>query len=248
MGANITNSMCEAIAPLLESSCNDNGGAGKGRALLRILSNYSTRRIVRAQATFAKDVVGGSRVVDDMISAFEFADNDVYRAVTHNKGVMNGIIAVANATGQDSRAIEAAANAYAAKTGRYRSITKWSKNHDGDLVGAIEIPMSVGAVGGVVATHPMSRICMRIMGVKESAGQLACVMASAGLAQNYAAMRALATDGIQAGHMRLHARNLAAAAGAEPGEIDDLVREMVSKGMVSMQGAKDLLDSAKRSD
>ena len=250
MGANVTNSMCEAVSPLLVELCSQDGGDSNSssnnncRALLRILSNYSTGRTVRARAVFARDAVGGPRVVDDMVSAFEFADCDVYRAVTHNKGVMNGIIAVSNATGQDSRAIEAAANAYAARSGRYRSLTRWSKSDDGDLVGSIEIPLSVGTVGGVVAVHPVSAVCLRVLGVK-SAGELACVMASAGLAQNYAAMRALVTDGIQKGHMRLHARNLAAAAGAAPGEVDGLVREMISRNMVSMQGARDLLDEAR---
>lgn len=249
MGANVTNSMCEAVSPLLVELCSQDGsGSGSGssncRALLRILSNYSTGRTVRARAVFARDAVGGPRVVDDMVSAFEFADCDVYRAVTHNKGVMNGIIAVSNATGQDGRAIEAAANAHAARSGRYRSLTRWSRNDDGDLVGSIEIPLSVGTVGGVVAVHPVSAVCLRVLGVK-SAGDLACVMASAGLAQNYAAMRALVTDGIQKGHMRLHARNLAAAAGADPGEVDGLVREMISRNMVSMQGARDLLDEAR---
>ena len=240
MGANVTNSMCEAVAPLLEDVCG--GGA---RALLRILSNYSTRRTVRAQATFPQGVVGGPGVVGDMISAFEFADCDVYRAVTHNKGVMNGIIAVANATGQDGRAIEAAAHAYACRTGRYRSITQWGRNDSGDLVGTIELPMSVGVVGGVVNIHPVARACMRILGAG-SAGELACIMASAGLAQNYAAMRALATDGIQKGHMRLHARNLAVAAGAGPDEVDGVVRRMVSEGTVSPQGARDALDAERQ--
>ena len=252
MGANITNSMCEAVAPLLEDICNGNGGGNGGgdgdsgaRALLRILSNYSTRRTVRAQATFPQDAVGGPGLVGDMISAFEFADCDVYRAVTHNKGVMNGIIAVASATGQDGRAIEAAAHAYACRTGRYRSITQWGRNNSGDLVGTIELPMSVGVVGGVVTIHPVARACMRILGA-ESAGELACIMASAGLAQNYAAMRALATDGIQKGHMRLHARNFAVAAGAGPEEVDGVVRKMVSAGAVSIQGARDVLGSKRR--
>lgn len=245
MGANVTNSMCEAVAPLLEDICGDKNGDRGARALLRILSNYSTRRTVRAQATFPQDVVGGPGVVGDMISAFEFADCDVYRAVTHNKGVMNGITAVANATGQDGRAIEAAAHAYACRTGRYRSITQWGRNGSGDLVGTIELPMSVGVVGGVVTVHPVARACMRILGAG-SAGELACIMVSAGLAQNYAAMRALATDGIQKGHMRLHARNLAVAAGAGPGEVDRVVRKMVSEGTVSMQGARDILGSERR--
>lgn len=239
MGANVTNSMCEAVAPLLEKICNS-GSKGGARALLRILSNYSTRRIAVSKATFSKDAVGGEKVVNDMISAFEFADCDIYRAVTHNKGAMNGIIAVATATGQDSRAIEAGAHAYASQTGRYRSITRWSKDANGNLRGEIRLPLSVGIVGGVISTHPVAKICVGMLGVK-SAAELACIMASAGLAQNYAAMRALVTDGIQKGHMRLHARNFAVAAGAKPDEIDDVVQKMVSKSAISLQGAKDAL-------
>lgn len=237
MGANVTNSMCEMVAPLLEKICNSDGA----RALLRILSNYSTHRIVMAKATFSQKSVGGANIVDDMISAFEFADFDIYRAVTHNKGIMNGIIAVANATGQDSRAIEAAANAYAAaKTGRYRSLTQWSKNANGDLVGTIELPLSVGILGGVIKAHPMADLCVRMLNVK-SPDELACIMASAGLAQNYAAMRALVTDGIQKGHMSLHARNFAAQAGAKPDEISAVVQNMISNNSITIQGAKDAL-------
>ena len=209
MGANITNTMCEAVSPLIEKITG-------GRALLRILSNYSTRRMVKAKAIFEKESVGGEDVVDNIILAFEFADNDVYRAVTHNKGIMNGIISVANAVGQDSRAIEAAANAYAAISGKYRSLSKWSKDSsDGNLVGILEIPLSVGIVGGIVNVHPVAKVCAKILNV-ESAQELACVMTATGLAQNYSAIRALSTEGIQKGHMRLHARNLAAAAGATP--------------------------------
>ena len=140
-----------------------------------------------------------------MISAFQFADNDTFRAVTHNKGVMNGTISVANATGQDSRAIEAAAHAYAAKSGVYRSLTEWTKDDDGNLLGKFELPLSVGIVGGVINDHPIAKISKKILGVN-SAQELACVMASVGLAQNFAAMRALVTEGIQKGHMKLHAR------------------------------------------
>ena len=143
-----------------------------------------------------------------MISAFEFADNDVYRAVTHNKGVMNGTISVANATGQDSRAIEAAAHAYASNTGRYRSLTQWSKDNDGHLVGKFEIPLSVGIVGGVTNNHPIAKICTKILNLK-NVQELSCIIASTGLAQNFAAMRALATEGIQKCHMKLHARKQA---------------------------------------
>ena len=201
MGANVTNTMCEAVAPLIEKL------TGK-TTLLRILSNYSTKRMVTATATFDKDAVGGEQVVNDMISAFDFADNDVYRAVTHNKGVMNGTISVANATGQDSRAIEAAAHAYASHTGRYRSLTKWEKDDSGNLVGTFEIPLSVGIVGGVTKDHPIAKICTKILKL-QNVQELACVMASTGLAQNFAAMRALVTEGIQKGHMKLHARKQA---------------------------------------
>ncbi len=198
MGANVTNTMCEAIAPLIEK-------VSGGRVLLRILSNYSTKRMVTASAIFDKDSVGGEKVVDDMISAFQFANNDTFRAVTHNKGVMNGTISVANATGQDSRAIEAAAHAYAAKSGMYRSLTEWKKNEDGNLLGKLQLPLSVGIVGGVINDHPIAKISKKILCV-DSAPELACVMASVGLAQNFAAMRALVTEGIQKGHMKLHAR------------------------------------------
>ncbi len=233
MGANVTNTMCEAIAPILEEKLG-------GKALLKILSNYSIRRMAKATATFDKETVGGEEVVDNIIKAYEFADNDVFRAVTHNKGIMNGIISVANATGQDSRAIEAAANAYAAETGKYRSLTKWSKDSEGNLVGSLEIPMSVGIVGGVVNVHPTAKVCTKILGV-ENASELACVMVSAGLAQNFSAIRALSTEGIQKGHMRLHARNLAAAAGATAEQIDSLVKKMISEKKISLEGAKELL-------
>ncbi len=201
MGANVTNTMCETVAPLIEKITN-------GKTLLRILSNYSTKRMVTSTATFDKEELGGEQVVDDMIAAFEFADNDVYRAVTHNKGVMNGTISVANATGQDSRAIEAAAHAYASHTGRYRSLTNWSKDDSGNLVGTFEIPLSVGIVGGVTNDHPIAKICTKILQLT-NVQDLACVMASTGLAQNFAAMHALATEGIQKGHMKLHARKQA---------------------------------------
>jgi hydroxymethylglutaryl-CoA reductase len=200
MGANVTNTMCESVAPLIEKITG-------GKVILRILSNYSTRRLVRGTAVFDKEEIGGSDTVDNIVLAYQFAANDVYRAVTHNKGVMNGIIAVANATGQDNRAIEAAAHAYAAKTGRYGSITEWSKDKNGNLVGKIELPMSVGIVGGIINVHPMAKICTKILGV-ESASELACVIAATGLAQNFSALRALASEGIQKGHMRLHARKL----------------------------------------
>ncbi len=234
MGANITNTMCEAVSPLIEEITG-------GKTLLRILSNYSTRRMVKAHAVFEKEAVGGDQVVDNIILAFEFADNDVYRAVTHNKGIMNGTIAVANAVGQDSRAIEAAANAYAAKSGQYRSLSKWSKDSDGNLIGELEIPLSVGIVGGIANVHPVAKVCTKILGA-ESAQELACVMAATGLAQNYSAIRALSTEGIQKGHMRLHARNLASAAGATSEQIDEIVQKMIEQKSISLEKAKELLD------
>lgn len=233
MGANVTNTMCEAISPLIETLTG-------GRALLRILSNYSTRRIVKAKAVFDKNAVGGQKVIDNIISAFEFADNDVYRAVTHNKGIMNGIISVANALGQDSRAIEAAANAYAARSGRYSSLSRWSKDDAGNLVGILEIPLSVGIVGGIANVHPVAKVCTKVLGVN-SARELACVMTATGLAQNYSAIRALSTEGIQKGHMRLHARNLAAAAGATPNKIDQIVQIMIKEKKISLDRAKEIL-------
>ena len=198
MGANVTNTMCEAVAPMIEKLTG-------GKILLRILSNYSTKRMVSASAVFDKDAVGGEKVVDDIILAFQFAENDPYRAVTHNKGVMNGVIAVANSTGQDSRAIEAAAHAYASAGGTYSSLTKWSKDKNGNLIGNFELPLSVGIVGGVIRHHPIAKICTKILGVS-TAQELSCVIAVVGLAQNFAAMRALVTEGIQKGHMKLHAR------------------------------------------
>ena len=233
MGANVTNTMCEAVSPLIEKITG-------GKALLRILSNYSTRRMVKAKAIFEKESVGGENVVDNIVLAFEFADNDVYRAVTHNKGIMNGIISVANAVGQDSRAIEAAANAYASTSGKYRSLSKWSKDENGNLVGILEIPLSVGIVGGIVNVHPVAKVCSKILNV-ESAQELACVMTATGLAQNYSAIRALSTEGIQKGHMRLHARNLAAAAGATPAQIDQIVEKMIQVKSISLDKAKELL-------
>jgi len=233
MGANITNTMCEAVSPFIEKIT-------EGRALLRILSNYSTRRIAKAKAVFEKEAVGGEDVVNNIILAYQFADNDVFRAVTHNKGIMNGTIAVANATGQDSRAIEAAANAYAASSGKYRSLSKWTKDENGNLVGSLELPLSVGIVGGIANVHPIAKICKKILGVS-SAQELACIMTAAGLAQNYSAIKALATEGIQKGHMRLHARNLAAAAGATNEQIDRIVQKMIEDNKISLDKAKELL-------
>ena len=233
MGANITNTMCEAVAPLIEKIT-------KGRVILRILSNYSTKRMAKAYAVFDREAVGGEDIVDNIILAYQFALNDEYRAVTHNKGVMNGIIAVANATGQDNRAIEAAAHAYAARSGKYTSLTEWKKDKNSNLVGMIELPLSVGIIGGIINIHPLAKICTKILGVK-SAQDLASVIAAVGLAQNFSALRALASEGIQSGHMKLHARNIAIAAGANPEQIDKIVKKMIGESNISLNRAKELL-------
>ncbi|MEX1996748.1 MAG: hydroxymethylglutaryl-CoA reductase, degradative [Nitrosopumilaceae archaeon] len=233
MGANVTNTMCEGVAPLIETLTG-------GRVILRILSNYSTKRLVRGTAIFDKEEVGGQKVVENIILAYQFAANDPYRAVTHNKGIMNGIIAVANATGQDTRAIDAGAHAYASKTGRYSSLTEWKKDKKGNLVGKIELPMAVGIVGGIVNVHPMIKICTKILGVKSSK-ELACVIAAIGLAQNFSAIRALASEGIQKGHMKLHARNIAASAGVKSDKIDEVTRRMIKEGNISVHRAKEIL-------
>ncbi|MDP8888113.1 MAG: hydroxymethylglutaryl-CoA reductase, degradative [Thermoproteota archaeon] len=198
MGANAINTMCEAIAPHV-------AGITGGEVVLKILSNYTTRRMVRCRATFDKEQLGGSQIVKRILYAYALAYSDAYRAVTHNKGVMNGIDAVALATGQDFRAIEAGAHAYAARDGTYRSLTSWRRTKEGDLAGEIELPLAVGVVGGVVNAHPTAKFALQILGVK-SAKELAMVMAAVGLAQNLAAIRALSSEGIQAGHMKLHAR------------------------------------------
>lgn len=234
MGANITNTMCEAVAPLLEE-------ISGGRTILRILSNYSTRRMIRGHAVFDKELIGGEKVVDDILWAYQFALNDPYRAVTHNKGVMNGVVAVAQATGQDTRAIEAAAHAFASRNGQYSSLTRWEKDENGNLVGKIELPMSVGLVGGVIGAHPLIKICIKILAAK-TAKELACVIGAVGIAQNFAAMRALATEGIQKGHMKLHARNVAAGVGATGAKIDTVANKMIQEGNVSSSRAKELLE------
>ncbi|MGE5822089.1 MAG: hydroxymethylglutaryl-CoA reductase, degradative [Nitrososphaerota archaeon] len=239
MGANTINSMCELLGPEIEQKTS-------GRVILKILSNYATERIATSKATFKKEELGGTGIVDRILSAFAFAFSDTYRAVTHNKGIMNGIDAVSIATGQDFRAIEAAAHAYASRDGKYRSLTTFSKSSNGDLVGRIEIPLSVGIVGGISTVHPGARMGLKILGVK-SASELACVIASAGLAQNLAAIRALSTEGIQKGHMKLHAKNIAAAAGAT-GKLVDIVSEtMYKQSKISLDSARRILQDLRHS-
>ena len=239
MGANVVNTMAESVAPLLER-------LSQGRSNLRIISNLADRRISRATARIPKETLGGEEVVDGIVDAYAFAAADPYRCATHNKGVMNGITAVCLATGNDTRAIEAGAHAYAARTGHYSPLTIWQKDENGDLRGFIEVPTAVGTVGGITAVHPTAKICLKILRVKTSM-ELGEVMAAVGLAQNMAALRALAAEGIQHGHMSLHARNIAAMAGAE-GEIIDLVAaKMVEERKVRLDRAKEILAEASSS-
>jgi len=234
MGANAVNTMCEAVAPLIERVTG-------GRVYLRIISNLATKRLARAWCKIPKDAVGGEEVVEGIVDAYAFAAADPYRAATHNKGIMNGIIAVIIATCNDHRAIEAGAHAYAVRNGHYTTLSTWEKDENGDLVGSIELPMAVGLIGGAVRTHPIAKIALKILGVK-TANEFAEVLAAVGLAQNLGALRALAHEGIQRGHMSLHARNIAIAAGAT-GELIDLVAEkMVEERKIRMDRAKELIE------
>ncbi|MFH1125765.1 MAG: hydroxymethylglutaryl-CoA reductase, degradative [Candidatus Altiarchaeota archaeon] len=234
MGANAVNTMCEAVSKKIVEKTG-------GRVCLRIISNYATERMVKATALFSRDELGGEEVVEGILDAYELALNDIYRAVTHNKGIMNGIDAVAVATGNDFRAIEAGAHAYASRSGRYMPLTEYSKDAEGNLLGKIEIPLAVGIVGGATKTNPTSKTALNILGVK-TASELAEVMASVGLAQNLAALKALATEGIQKGHMRLHARNIAVTAGAKGKQIDDVAEQMIEERDIKVERARELLD------
>ncbi|ABL78328.1 hydroxymethylglutaryl-CoA reductase, degradative [Thermofilum pendens] len=234
MGANAVNTMAEKVAPMIERLTG-------GRVLLRIISNLADRRLVRSWVKVYKEDIGGEEVVDAIVDAWAFAAADPYRAATHNKGIMNGVIAVALATAQDHRAIEAGAHAYAARTGRYMPLSTWEKDQDGNLVGTLEMPMAVGTIGGATKVHPVAKIALKILGVK-TATELAEVMGAVGLAQNFAALRALATEGIQKGHMRLHARNLAIMAGATGDLIDRVVEIMVSEGKINFAYAQELVN------
>jgi hydroxymethylglutaryl-CoA reductase len=233
MGANVVNTMAESVAPMLEK-------LSDGRANLRIISNLADKRVARASVRISKEDLGGEDVVDGIVDAYAFAAADPYRCATHNKGVMNGVTAVCLATGNDTRAIEAGAHAYAARTGHYSPLTQWSKDKNGDLEGSIEIPAAVGIIGGITAVHPTAKVCLKILGVK-TANELGEVMAAVGLAQNLAALRALAAEGIQHGHMSLHARNIAATAGAEGEMIDQVAAMMVAEKKVRLDRAKELI-------
>ena len=234
MGANAVNSMCEYVAPFMEEITG-------GRVNLRILSNLTSYRMSYSRAIFSKDSVGGPEAVDSIISAYEFAYQDPYRAATHNKGIMNGIDSVLLATLNDWRAVEAGAHAYAAISGSYTSLTKYEKNANGDLVVTIEIPLSVGTVGGSTGTVLKAKIARKILNVQDS-GEFANVLAAVGIAQNFAAVKALATEGIQRGHMELHARNLAVTAGATGSQIEEVVAMMLKEKNISMSYAKELVE------
>jgi hydroxymethylglutaryl-CoA reductase len=237
MGANAVNTMAETCAPHLE------GWTG-GTARLRILSNLADRRLVRARATWPAAEIG-AETVQGILEAYAFAACDPYRAATHNKGIMNGISAVGMATGQDTRALEAGAHAYAAtRPGGYGPLTTYEKDKNGDLVGMIECPMPVGIVGGATRAHPTARASLKIMGIT-NADRLARVMAAVGLVQNFSAMRALATEGIQRGHMTLHARNLAVSAGAKGDQIGQVAAEMVARKSVREETAREILAALK---
>jgi len=238
MGANAVNTMAEAVAPLVEE-------ISGGKVYLRILSNLASHRLSRARALWSKEAIGGESVVDGVIEAYLFAEADPYRCATHNKGIMNGIDSVVVATGNDWRAIEAGAHAYAARSGLYKPLTTFEKTPEGDLAGTIELPMAVGLVGGATKVHPTARACVKLLGVK-TAQELGEVAAAVGLAQNFAALRALATEGIQKGHMTLHARNIVASVGCPPELIDEATKIIIAEKKIRMDRAQEVVEELKR--
>jgi hydroxymethylglutaryl-CoA reductase len=240
MGANAVNSIAEALAPRIEALTG-------GQARLRILSNLADERLARASARIRftvldSEVCPGRQLAERVVEAWAFAAADPYRAATHNKGIMNGVDAVALATGNDWRGIEAGAHAYAARHGRYGPLNEWRIEHNA-LVGTIELPLAVGIVGGNLECNPRVRFALRVLGVA-SARELAGIMAAVGLGQNFAALRALVTDGIQRGHMALHARGLAVAAGAPPGLVDQVAEQLIASGEIKLSKAREILQSA----
>ncbi|GAQ16427.1 3-hydroxy-3-methylglutaryl-coenzyme A reductase [Oceanobacillus picturae] len=243
MGANIINTMVESLAPTVESLTN-------GKVYLRILSNYADRCLARARCVIPANLLqsgdfSGEEVRDGVVHAYEFAASDPYRAVTHNKGIMNGIDPIVIATGNDWRAVEAGAHAYAARTGQYSSMTTWSADSEGNLVGELELPMSVGTVGGAIRVHPIAKVAQDILNV-ESAQELAQVIVAVGLAQNLGALKALVTDGIQKGHMALHSRSVAIAAGASGEMIDIVAGKLVELNEIRVGKAKELVEQIKK--
>jgi hydroxymethylglutaryl-CoA reductase len=238
MGANAVNTACERIAPLVERITG-------GRVRLRILSNLADRRLARARCTLPVEALAfegwsGGKVRDGILEAYAFAAVDPHRAATHNKGILNGVDAVAVATGNDWRAVEAGAHAYAARGGTYTSLSKWERDGEGRLMGFLEMPMAVGIIGGATRVHPVARAALKILGVA-TARQLAEVIVSVGLAQNLAALRALATEGIQHGHMRLHARQVAIAAGASGDAVEQIAEQMVAEKAIRTDRAEELV-------
>jgi len=238
MGANAVNTMAEKIAPHIAAWSG-------GRVFLRILSNLADRRLARAHALWKPDAIGGESVRDGIISAYQFAEADPYRAATHNKGIMNGISAVVLATGNDTRAVEAGAYAFAARSGRYSSLTRYEINKDGDLSGSIELPLAVGLIGGATKIHPTAQACLKILGVT-TAERLARIIAAVGLAQNFSALKALATVGIQSGHMALHAQNIAIMAGAVGDEVEAVAKVLVERKTVRIDVAQGVLEDIRR--
>ena len=240
MGANIVNTMAENISPYIE----DISG---GKVYLRIVSNLATHRIAKSRAIFDKDLLGGEKVVEGILNAYEFALADPYRATTHNKGIMNGIVALTLATGNDTRAIEAGAHAYASMKGTYSPLTTFRKDTEGNLIGDIEIPMPLGIIGGMTKVHPMARLSLKILNVK-SVDELCQIAAALGLAQNVAALRALASEGIQKGHMILHSRNIAKLAGAPDNLIEEVARILVKENKIRIDYAKEILKKLLKSE
>jgi len=245
MGANTINTALEHLAPQVERITG-------GRVLLRILSNLADRRLARAQCSIPLEALAfndfsGEEVRDRIIEAWAFAETDPYRAATHNKGIMNGVDAVVIATGNDWRAVEAGAHAYAARSGRYTSLSTWCKAENGDLAGSLEMPMAVGIVGGATHVHPSASAALKLLGVK-TAAELAEVIVSVGLAQNLGALRALATEGIQRGHMALHARQVAVAAGAPNDLVSAIAQQMISEGNIHIQRALEIIENWRSSE
>ncbi|AGB04915.1 hydroxymethylglutaryl-CoA reductase, degradative [Aciduliprofundum sp. MAR08-339] len=239
MGANAVNTMAEALAPYIEDITG-------GKVYLRILSNLAIYRLARARAVWKKEVIGED-TVKGILYAYEFARVDPFRAATHNKGIMNGIDAVLIATSNDWRAVEAGAHAYAAMNGTYTSMSHYEMDSEGNLVGSIEIPIAVGTIGGATSTHPKAKIARKILGVK-GAREFSEVLAAVGLAQNFAALRALATEGIQRGHMSLHARNIAVMAGAKGEEIDIVAEKLVEERKVRVDRAREILEELRKNE
>lgn len=238
MGANAVNTMAEATAPRIAEIAH-------GRSLLRILSNKADQRLVRARAVFDAELLGGAEIVDRIVEASAFATADPYRAATHNKGIMNGITAVVLATGNDTRAVEAGCHSHAVRDGRYSALSQFEKDADGNLVGTLEVPMAVGLVGGATRAHPVAQAALKVLGVS-TAIELAEVIVAIGLAQNLAACRALSAEGIQRGHMSLHARTIAASAGAEVDEIAAVAARLVADKNIRIEHAEQVLAELRR--